>query len=219
LLARWILEVRLQNRGWAISTVEMSNVTGRVLGLYGSPRRGGNSEILLDEFLRGCTDAGAQAERIVLAKLNMKGCLGCDGCEESGECVQKDDMESLYRSLEQHDRIVLASPIYFYGVTSQTKAVIDRSQALWCRKYRLQKSDQGRDQGRVRKGFFISVGATKGKNLFEGTILTIRYFFDAIDVEYSGELLYKKVDSKGAIRDHPTALKDCYEAGRAFVVT
>ena len=175
--------------------------------------------MMLDEFLRGCTDAGAQAERIVLSQLNMKGCLGCDACEETGECVQADDMEGVYQSLEQHDRIVLASPIYFYGVTSQTKALIDRSQALWCRKYRLGKSGKDRGHGRPRKGFFISVGATKGKNLFEGTVLTIRYFFDAIDVEYSGELLYKKIDSKGAIRDHPTALKDCYQAGRDFVST
>jgi len=149
----------------------------------------------------------------------MNGCLGCDACEETGQCVQKDDMESVYETLEQSNRIVLASPIYFYGVTSQTKAIIDRSQALWCRKYRLNKPGAGAGKDRGRKGFFISVGATKGKNLFEGTILTVRYFFDAIDVEYEGDLLYKRIDSKGAIREHPTAMRESYEAGQRFVST
>ncbi len=189
----------------------------RVLGLCGSPRRGGNTEILLDEFMRGCADAGAETEKIVLSQTKINGCLGCDACEETGQCIQKDDMESLYETLEQSERIVLASPIYFYGVTSQTKAVIDRSQALWCRKYRMKTPGEGPGKDRGRKGFFISVGATKGKNLFDGTILTVRYFFDAIDVEYEGDLLYKRVDSKGAIRDHPTALMESYEAGQRFV--
>ena len=65
-----------------------------------------------------------------------------------------------------------------------------------------------------RKGFFISAGGTKGENLFTGTILTVKYFFKAINVDYSSELVYNKIDTKGAIRKHPTALKDAFEAGK-----
>ena len=94
------------------------------------------------------------------------------------------------------------------------KAVIDRSQAQWSRKYVLKQKGPLGDS--PRKGFFIGVGATKGKRLFEGTCLTIRYFFDAIDVPYDGELLFRGADEAGDIRNHPTALQEAYDAGVRF---
>jgi len=128
----------------------------------------------------------------------------------------EDDMQGVYESLVRSDRIVMASPIYFYNVPAQAKAVIDRTQALWTRKY-LRKESGGGAAGRQRKGFFLGVGATRGKRLFEGTLQTIRYFFDAVDVEHAGSLVYGEVDEKGAIRRHPTAMKECYEAGLKFL--
>ncbi len=189
-----------------------------VLALFGSPRKGGNTELLLESFLRGVEAAGLGTERLRLADLDVKGCLGCHGCDETGRCVIQDGMEEVYQALERCERVVLAAPIYFYNVPSQTKAVIDRSQALWARKYLLggKGSGGGPPASPRRKGFFISVGATRGKRLFEGTLLTVRYFFDAIDAEAAGNLLYKEMDGKGAIRDHPSALKESYEAGLRF---
>jgi len=106
--------------------------------------------------------------------------------------------------------VILASPMFFYGVTSQAKALIDRCQALWARKHilKLTLPDGG------RKGAFIAVGATKGKRLFEGSILTVKYFFEAINVEYVDELLVRGVDARGEIKQHPTALSDAFELGR-----
>lgn len=189
----------------------------RVLGLYGSPRKGGNTDILLDEFLRGCEEKGATCERIRVTRLKVGGCRGCGGCEKTGRCVVEDDMQALYEPLEGSGRVVLAAPIYFYNVPAQAKAVIDRTQALWTRKYIREEAGQGVAAGKDRRGFFIGVGATRGKRLFDGTLQTMRYFFDAIDVEYSGNLLYGEVDEKGAIRNHPTAMKECFDTGMKFV--
>ncbi len=192
--------------------------TRSVLGLFGSPRKGGNTDILLEEFLRGCAERGAVCERIRLSGLRVGGCRGCGGCEKTGQCVVEDDMQSVYEALERSDRIVMAAPIYFYNVPAQTKAVIDRTQALWTRKYlRQERAGQPPGQRPDRRGFFIGVGATRGKRLFDGTIQTMRYFFDAVDVEFDGHLVYGEMDAKGAIRAHPTALKDCCEAGLNFV--
>ncbi len=127
-------------------------------------------------------------------------------------------MQSVYEALERSDRIVMAAPIYFYNVPAQAKAVVDRAQALWTRKYMRQAAAaQDHKQRPDRRGFFIGVGATRGKRLFDGTIQTIRYFFDAVDVEFAGTLVYGEVDEKGAIRTHPTAMKDCFETGLRFV--
>jgi multimeric flavodoxin WrbA len=188
-----------------------------VLGLFGSPRKGGNTDILLEEFLRGCSERGADCERIRLCDLRVGGCKGCSGCEKTGRCVVEDDMRSVYEALERTNRIVLAAPIYFYNVPAQAKAVIDRAQALWSRKYLRREAGQESAVRQDRRGFFIGVGATRGKRLFDGTLQTVRYFFDALDVEHAGSLVYGKVDDKGAIRRHPSAIRQCHEAGLQFV--
>jgi multimeric flavodoxin WrbA len=189
------------------------------LALFGSPRKGGNTDILLEEFLRGCLDQGASCERIRLCELQVGGCNGCDGCAKTGRCVVEDGMQAVYEGLDRNDRIVMAAPIYFYNVPAQAKAVIDRTQALWSRKYSREETEERSGVAPDRKGFFIGVGATRGKRLFDGTLHTMRYFFDAIDVEHVGTLVYGEVDEKGAIRDHPTAMRECYESGVEFAST
>jgi multimeric flavodoxin WrbA len=186
--------------------------TVKILGLYGSPRRGGNTDILLDEVLKGAQERGAQIERVFISTLDFSPCIECHGCEETGECILHDDMEKIYPKLWEADCIILASPIFFYGVTAWTKALIDRAQSLWVRRYRLKSLPERR-----RKGFFISVGATKGARLFEGAMLTVKYFFDALGVVLVGHLLFTGVEAKGDIRNHPTALQEAFEAGKALV--
>ncbi len=189
----------------------------KVLGLFGSPRRGGNTDILLEELLKSAEREGAKVERIYLSELRITPCKECHGCDATGSCVILDDMEKICPQLAQADVIVLASPIFFYGVTGWAKALIDRSQSLWAKKYLLKNPSTG-EGGKRRKGFFISVGATKGRRLFEGAILTVKYFFDALNVEYAGELLWRGVDGKGEILKHPEALEEAREAGRRLVL-
>ena len=154
-----------------------------VLGLHGSPRKKGNSHYLLETFLSECDRAGAQTRMIAVPQLNIKPCIGCGFCEKKGFCVTDDDemATEVYALLRQADIIVLATPIYFYNATSQLKAVIDRSQAFWSRKYIFKLADPGY---RTRGGFLLSVGATKGANLFDGLKLTARYFFDAVNADF-----------------------------------
>lgn len=189
----------------------------KVLGIFGSPRRGGNTDLLLEETLKGAQSQGAEVERIYLTDFSITPCRECHGCDETGQCVIKDDMQKIYPKLLEADIIILSSPIFFYGMTAWAKALIDRSQALWARKYLLKDPSLGKE-GRKRKGFFISVGATKGQKVFEGAILTAKYFFDVLNAEYSGELVFRGIEAKGEIRNHGEAIQQAFEAGRKLVI-
>jgi multimeric flavodoxin WrbA len=186
----------------------------KVLGIMGSPRRQSNTEILLDKALEGAREAGAEVEKVLVSKLKIAPCLEIYACRKDGNCAIKDDMQSLYKKLLEADHVILASPMFFYGVTSQAKAIIDRCQALWVRKHVL---GMGKEDKRERRGVFISVGATRGKKLFDGAMLTVKYFFDAIGVKYSGDLLIRGIDNKGQIGEHPEALEDAFRLGQELV--
>lgn len=184
----------------------------KITAIYGSPRAGGNTDLLLKEFVRGALEAGGEVTEIVLRDYAFSPCIECGGCNETGICVLRDDMEKIYPCICVAQIICLAAPIFFYGFNAGTKALIDRSQCFWAGKYMLQKPLSAR-RGNKGKGYLISVGATKGQKLFDCILLTARYFFDAIDMEFSGHLLYRQIDAQGAIKNHPTALKEAYELG------
>ena len=182
-----------------------------VLGLQGSPRKKGNTHYLLTTFMNEAEKLGARTHVIEAAKKNIIPCKGCFSCEKNGYCVTKnDDMNpGIFALLREADVIVLASPIYFYSVTAQLKALIDRSQTLWSRKYRFKLEDPG---SKMRRGFLLSLGATKGKNLFEGVHLTAKYFFDALSASYEGSLTYWRIEHRGDMEKHPTMRKEVQDA-------
>ncbi len=188
----------------------------RVLALYGSPRRGGNTEILLDEFLKGAEAEGAVIDRLYIVDYLLTPCRECLACFQNGQCVIADDMQRIYERLLAADLVVLASPVFFYGVSGWIKALIDRAQALWARKYILNDPSLGTG-GKERKGFFISVGGTRGPRVFDGAKLTAKYFFDALNADYAGELFFREVDAKGEIVNQPGALDAARAAGRRVV--
>lgn len=185
-----------------------------VLGLQGSPRIKGNTSILLLSFLAEAERLGAGTQYLNVAKKNISPCQECGVCEKKGFCPIDDDMQEIYPLLRQADIIVMATPIFFYGPTAQMKALIDRSQALWARKYVHRLTDPGR---KWRRGFLLALGATKGKNLFEGVNLTAKYFFDAVGASFDGSLTYKQIEGSGDIKKHPTAITDAKEKARALV--
>jgi len=185
----------------------------KILTILGSPRPGGNSEVLLDAVSKGVELAGGEVETIRLSKRWIQPCLNCGGCDKTGECVLEDDMANIYDSLWTARRIILASPIYFYGVTAQTKAFIDRCQALWSRKRLLREKGEWQDD-LGRKGFFVSVAATRGQRVFDGAILTVRYGFDAMGIHYSDAFFVRGIDELGAMNRHPDQLKAAEEFGR-----
>ncbi|MCU0574463.1 MAG: flavodoxin family protein [Syntrophobacteraceae bacterium] len=189
-----------------------------VLGIYGSPRKGGNTDLMLDAFLEGASETVKDIERIYVRDLDIHGCLACGHCDKKGRCIQKDDMNRVYSLMDQATHIVVASPVYFYGVTGQLKLLIDRSQACFMR-WELEKK-QGRNpgEGTSGSGYLLAAGATRGKRLFECTVLSVRYFFDALNYNYVGDLCLRELDEKGAILLQPLALDDCRRAGREFVL-
>ncbi len=100
----------------------------KVLGILGSPRVGGNSDILLEQALAGARDAGAQVEKIVLAQKKISGCLDCDQCDDTGICVIQDDMLQIQEKILEANSIIHSVPVYFWSMTAQMKAYLDR----WC---------------------------------------------------------------------------------------
>jgi multimeric flavodoxin WrbA len=188
----------------------------KVLGIYGSPRKGGNSDQLLDKALEGARSAGAETKTVYARDLKMCGCLECGGCDKTGKCVVEDDMQLVYPLLEEADIIFLASPIFFYSITAQAKALIDRSQALWSKRM-LEKTPEERKSYDSGRGYLIAVGATRGKNLFEGCQLTAQYFFDALDMSYDGGIFFRSLEKKTAAKKTPETLQEAYNMGRKAV--
>jgi multimeric flavodoxin WrbA len=184
----------------------------KIAAVYGSPRRKGNTATLLRRAVEGARDAGAEVEEIVLRDLKLSPCLEIYGCKKDGNCVIKDDFHQVRDRLLSSDGLMIASPVFFYSVSAHTKILMDRCQSLWVKKYWIDKVPFGKWEPK-RKGLFISVGATKGKKLYEGILLSIRYFFDVLDMELWRSLLYRGLDFEGDILAHPEYLDEAYQAG------
>jgi multimeric flavodoxin WrbA len=184
----------------------------RVLCVYGSPRIRGNTDRLLDAFAEGVEQAGGVAERVYLRNLKISPCREIYACEREGRCALEDDMQPLYEALRDADAVALASPVMFYGVSAQAKAFIDRCQAFWCLKYRRGERI-ARSRLPERKGVFLSAGGSKGQKIFEGPLMTFRYFLDAIDARLWKSLTYRQVDGRGDVERHPTALAEARALG------
>lgn len=188
----------------------------QILCVYGSPRLRGNTDRLLDAFVEGVEAAGGVAQRVYLRNLKISPCREIYACKREGRCALQDDMQPLYEALRDVHAVALASPVMFYAVSAHTKAFIDRCQAFWCTKY-LREEPVNRSPLRERKGVFLSVGGSKGSKIFEGPLLTFRYFLDTFDAVPWKALTYRDVDDAGAIDSHPAALAEARDAGSELV--
>ena len=186
-----------------------------VLGLQGSPRKKGNTRFLLSTLLDEAERLGARTHTIEVASRNIVPCKELVVCEKKGFCPIDDDMKhGIYALLREADVILLASPVFFYNVTAQLKALIDRCQTLWARKYRLKLADPAR---KYRRGFLLAAGATRGRNLFEGMKLTAHYFFDAVGAEFAGSLTYHGIEGPKDMQKHATVRDDIKQAARDLI--
>jgi multimeric flavodoxin WrbA len=185
----------------------------KVLGIYGSPRKGGNTDQLLDKALVGASAAGAETQKVYARELTMRGCIECGGCDETGKCVLKDDMQSVYPLMYEASAIIMATPIFFYNVTSQLKALIDRSQAAWARQ-RIERPGKRRKHYEGGRGYLIAVAASKGERLFDCAEITARYFFDALDMSYEEGLFFRQLEKGDDVQKRPEMLDQAFELGR-----
>jgi len=176
-----------------------------VLGIYGSPREGGNSDILLDRLLEGAAEAGADIRRVYARSIAVSPCLECGGCDETGSCVIDDSMRDVYPLLLAAHAVVVASPVFFYGMSAQVKALIDRCQALWNRRRILEREGKAASTG---AGYLLMVGAKRGLHLFLGGEFTAKYFFHALIKEYGGGIFFR-AERAGEVRERA---EDCMRA-------
>lgn len=187
-----------------------------VCALLGSPRVGGNSDLLLQSALKGI-DEGSHAVRFFrLNDMAIRPCQNCGECDATGVCGIDDDMTAIYGAIRWAERIILASPVYFFGLSAQTKIMIDRCQPFWCEKYLLKRPVTAGPRG--RKGLLLLVGGMKKEIGIQCGEATARAFFRTVNVPEHNTLSFLGVDHLGAIREHATALSDSLEAGRSLVV-
>ncbi len=188
----------------------------KVLGILGSPRLQGNTADLLDAVLEGARLAGAEVERLDLARMNIGPCVECRRCDVDATCaVKTDDMQQIYARIREVDAIALASPIFFMGVSSQTKAMIDRCQSYWVEKYVMQKrAYEGRT---MPKGLFVACAGSPKPIVFDPARHTVRAFFAAIDYEYAGEVLLGFTDDSELSPRKVEALEAAKLAGTTLI--
>ncbi len=184
----------------------------RLLALACSPRRGGNTETLLDAALEGAAQTGACIERFHLRELRISPCLHCGGCVRTpGQCVIDDDMQQLYEPLRAADRIILASPVFFMSVTAQAKAMIDRCQPLWV--LRAIEQQPVAASRLARAALYLGAGGAASPDSFDGARLTLNAWYWTLEIAERRELTFGGMDDEGAIRGHPTALDEARRAG------
>lgn len=182
-----------------------------ILCLAASPRKGGNSDLLLDAFISGVVIAGMRAEKVYISDLKISPCTGCGGCRKSGECVIKDDMTRLYGSFITASSLVIATPVYFRGPTAQLKAVIDRCQALWAKRHILNDLEL-----RMRPGFIICTAAQRDEKTFDCTKHIVRSLFATLGLTAGAELCYSGLEEKGAVARDKKALDEAFALGRGI---
>ncbi|HMK42822.1 MAG TPA: flavodoxin family protein [Dissulfurispiraceae bacterium] len=182
----------------------------KIVAFNASPRPSGNTEILLEAALKPLKDAGHTITLFRLNFMRLKPCQDCGGCDKSGQCIINDDMKEIYDAIRSADRIILASPIFFFSLSAQAKIMIDRCQAFWCEKYLLKRPIDAGPHG--RKGLLLLVGGMKNRVGVECAEACAKAFFRTVSVPEHSTLSFLEVDAKGAILEHLSAIDDTRQA-------
>ncbi len=186
-----------------------------VYAIATSPRRGGNTETLLDKVIDGISEVGLKVLKEHLSHKEINPCLGCNRCGSTGQCIQKDGMQEVYPHLLSASGIILAAPIFSMHICAQAKMVIDRCQRFWSVKYVMKKPVVEDEQLRTsRRGLFISVCGRDRPETFDCVRPTIAYFYHILEIKDWRELTISGVDDKGEVLKHPDELKKAYETGK-----
>ncbi|MFC2145322.1 flavodoxin family protein [Actinomycetota bacterium] len=188
----------------------------KIVAIYGSPRIGGNTAILMDYFLKGIMENTGHSEdtvmidSILIKDRNISPCRECCNCTKTGECIISDDMQEIYRLLIDADFIAVASPVFFTTVSGYLKAVIDRCQRFWVLKYEHNKNIIKKS----RRGIFISTSGSGAKDIFKCSIKVIRSFFDVLFVDYLKDFTFNTIEKKGDILHNEEAISALFEFGK-----
>lgn len=185
----------------------------KILIIMSSPRRGGNTEVLTNELIKGLgSNTEISVDLINLRDKKISGCKEIYACEKTGRCVIPDDFNQMYEKLEQCDCLIITTPIFFYSVPAQLKALIDRTQAFYVRKYTLDDPVVPKGYPK-RPAYLLALGGSKDKKIFDAVFLVLSYFLKSLDLVLKTSLLYNNIDKKDDVLRHPSALKDAYNLG------
>ncbi len=196
---------------------DVAKARKRVLGLACSPRKGGNSDLMLDAALEGASSAGGEIEKVYVADLDIHPCKECNACFKTGTCVQKDDMRDLYSRLLTYECVALASPVFAMALAAQAKIMIDRLQCCWAKKFVLKEHTVEESIRASRRGLWLGVAGMRKDDIFDGSARTVGFFFGMLEIKERDTVTFSGVDDKGAILDVPGALDECRAAGARLV--
>lgn len=176
----------------------------KILILTGSMRKGGNTDLLAQAFAKGASEKN-DVEIVSVADYKVNPCIGCNSCfkREGNSCFQEDDMSIIYNKLLDADVLVMASPVYFYGISAQLKAIVDRLHTPM------------REQFKIKKLALLLVGAATLPELFDSIIMQYRLVLQFFKLEDAGKVLVRGVKEKGDI-ENTAALEDAYELGKSI---
>lgn len=186
----------------------------KVLGILGSPRIGGNSDILLEQALAGAKEAGGEVEKIVLSKKKIAGCLDCGKCNETGICTIKDDMLEIHKKILEADVVIHSVPVYFWAMTSQMKAYLDRWCAFFDAQWRMHKAY--RPKMKVKKIGLITLCGDPNVSTADPIVHSFKN-----TCQFAGlnllEVVQASAGAKGEIANNEAAKKKAYDLGRNSV--
>ena len=178
----------------------MSNI----IILVGSMRKNGNTARLVQSFADGAAQNN-NVEIVYVADYNVNPCIGCNSCfvREGNKCFQDDDMVKIYEKLRNADIVVIASPVYFYGISAQLKAIVDRLHTPM------------RNTFHIKKLGLLLVGAAQLPNLFDPILMQYQLVLDFFKLESIGNVLVRGVKDIGDI-ENSSALEEAYELGASI---
>lgn len=178
-----------------------SDMTKKILILSGSPRKQGNSDLLCDEFMRGALEAGHTVEKIRVQEKKVAYCTACYACRDTGNCAIKDDMAEIMEKMIACDIMVLASPVYFYSIDAQLKAVIDRSVCRWT-------------EVKNKEMYYIMTAADGEKESMDTTLACFRGYADCVEGAVEKGIIYGTgVYHAGEIKD-TKCMQEAYMMGK-----
>ena len=172
-----------------------------ILIISSSPRKKGNSQLLCEQFKKGAEEKGHQVKIVRIMEQNIGFCRACDGCmRNGGTCVLQDDMAEILKMFQKADVLVLATPVYFYGISAQLKAIVDRLHTPM------------RNEFQIKKLALLLVGAASLPNLFDAIKLQYQLVLEFFHLEDAGMILVRGVKDKGDIKGNE-ALREAYKLG------
>ncbi len=183
----------------------------RVLGIVGSPRRNGNTHLLVSRLLEGAVSGGAEAESIFLNDLHIRECDGCHACWAGRDCSKRDDMNAIFERIASSDALVFGTPVYWYGPTALMKAFIDRFVYFNCPENRVKI--KGKEAAIVVP--FEETNLKTAQPVVELFELSLRY----LEMTFEEKLLAPGVTIKGEVKEKPAFLEQAFEMGKRLAAS